>query len=72
MTKSDVFTNAKQTSRRTEPRYAGNCDVRQAFFFLFLKELVRNGARLSNEVSSIANKLGGRQDIRGACLRRRN
>jgi hypothetical protein len=32
MTKSDVVANAKQTGLRTEARYAGNRDVRQAFF----------------------------------------
>jgi hypothetical protein len=43
MTKSDVVANVKQIGPRTEARYAGNRGVRQALFFLFLKEPAHRG-----------------------------
>jgi hypothetical protein len=33
MTRRDVVANAKQTGPRTEVRIAGNCAIRQAFFY---------------------------------------
>src|SRR6266404_9675638 len=35
MTRSDIVANARQAGRDMEARYAGNCDVGQAFFLIF-------------------------------------
>jgi hypothetical protein len=32
MTRNDVLANIGHTGRHMEARYAGNCEVRQAFF----------------------------------------
>jgi hypothetical protein len=50
MTKSDVVANVKQIGPRTEARYAGNRGVRQALFFLILKEPAHTGRDRQNRV----------------------
>jgi hypothetical protein len=35
MTRSDIVANARHAGRDMEARYAGNCDVGQAFFSYF-------------------------------------